>query len=59
MLYLFVYWQYPFFEHFLQVSHNLRIINNQNNTSGEKTAMLDTFAKLFQAMRNRTICGQD
>ena len=26
-----------FFEHFLQISHNVRIINSQNNMSGEKT----------------------
>jgi len=27
--------------------------------SGEKTRKLDTFAKLFQAMRSRTTCWQD
>jgi len=29
-----------FFEHFLQISHNLRTINDQNNMSGEKTRNL-------------------
>jgi len=28
----------------------LRIINGQNNTSGEKTRMLDPLAKLFKAI---------
>jgi len=46
-----------FFEHFLQISHNL--INGQNNMSGEKTRQLETLTKLFQAMRSRTICWQD
>jgi len=27
--------------------------------SGEKTRELDTLAKLFQAMRSRTICWQE
>ena len=36
----------PFFEHFLQVSYNLRIINRQNNTSGENIRKLGTPAKL-------------
>jgi len=27
--------------------------------TGEKTKKLDTFVKLFQAMRSRTICLQD
>jgi len=27
--------------------------------SGERTRKLDTFAKLFQAMRSRIICWQD
>jgi len=27
--------------------------------SGEKTRLLDTLAKLFQAMRSKTICWQD
>jgi len=27
--------------------------------TGEKTRKLETFAKLFQAMRSRTICSQD
>jgi len=31
-----------FFEQFLQISLNLRIINDQKNTSGEKTRNLDT-----------------
>jgi len=43
-----------FFEHFLEVSHNLRKINAQNNMRGEKTKNLDTPAKLFQAIRSRT-----
>jgi len=47
----------PFFEQFLQISHNLRIIiNGQNNMSGEKTRKLYTLAKVFQAMRSRNIC---
>ena len=37
----------------------LRIINGQNNMSGEKTRKLYTLAKLFQAMRSRIICWQD
>jgi len=40
-------------------SHNLRKINGQNNTCGEKTKNLDTLAKLLQAMRSRNICWQD
>jgi len=27
-----------FFEHFLQISHNLRVVNGQNNLSGEEKA---------------------
>ena len=46
------------FEHFLQSSHNLRLINSQNNMSGEKTRKLDTLAKLLQAMRSRNIRQQ-
>jgi len=45
-----------FFEQFLQISHNLRIINGQNNMSAEKIRKLDALAKLFQAMRSRAIC---
>jgi len=48
-----------FFEHFLRISHNLRIINGQNSMSAGKTGKLDTLAKLFQAMRNRTTCWQE
>jgi len=48
-----------FSEHFVQMSHNLRIINGQTNINGEKTIKLDTLANLFQAMRSRTICWQD
>ena len=33
-----------FFEHFLQISRNIRIINSQKNMSGEKTRKLDTVA---------------
>jgi len=55
MLFLFINSLYPFFEHLLQVSHNLRIINGQNNMSGEKTRKLDTVAKLFHAVSS-TIC---
>jgi len=54
-LFLFINSLYPFFLHLLQVSHNLRTINGQNNMSGEKTRRLDTLAKLFHAMRSRTI----
>jgi len=38
-----------FFGHFLQISHNLRIINGQNNMSDGETRKLDIPAKLFQA----------
>jgi len=48
-----------FFEHFLQLSHNLRIINGHSNTTGRKTRKLDTFEKLIQAMKSRTICWKD
>jgi len=34
-----------FFEHFLQISHNLRIIKVQNNMSGEKTLSQNCFKK--------------
>ena len=44
---------------FLQISHNLRIINGQNNMSSEKIRNLDTLAKLSQTMRSRTICCKD
>jgi len=36
-----------FFKHFLQMSHNLRIINGHNMT-GENTRKLDTLAKCFE-----------
>ena len=42
-----------FFEHYLQISHNLKTINRQNSMSGEKTRKLHTIAKRFQAMRSR------
>ena len=48
-----------FIEHFLQISHNVRIINDQNNMSGEKTRKLGTLAKLFQAVRSRSVYWQD
>jgi len=48
-----------FFEHFLEVSHNLRIINGQNNISGEKNRTLDTLTKIFQALRSSAISWQD
>ena len=42
-----------FWDHFLQIRHDLRTINNnQMNISGEKSWKLDTLAKLFQTMRN-------
>ena len=44
-----------FWEHFLQISHDLRTINHQINISGEKTWKLDTLAKLFQTMRNGSV----
>jgi len=59
MLFLFINCLISIFEHFLQISHNLRIINGQNNMSGEITRKSDTLVKLFQAMRSRTICWQD
>jgi len=43
-----------FFEHFLQIGHNFRIINGQNNVSSEVTRKLDILEKMFQAMRTRT-----
>jgi len=47
---------YPLFEHFLQINHNLRTINDQINISNEKPRKLeDTLAKLFQTMRNRPV----
>jgi len=42
-----------FSEHFLQVSHNLRVINAQINIRGKKTRKLDTLAKLFQCILTR------
>ena len=39
--------------------HNLRKINGQNNTCGEKTRNLDILAKLLRAMRSRNICWRD
>jgi len=43
-----------FIKHFLQIRHNLRIINDQINTSGEKQERntLSQVATLFQAMRS-------
>jgi len=35
------------------------VINDPNNISGENTRTLDTLAKLFQAMRSKTICWKD
>jgi len=35
ILFLFINYQYPFFENFTQVSHNFKIINGQNISSGE------------------------
>jgi len=55
MLFLFINCLISIFEHFLQLSHNIRIINRQKNMSGEKAKKLDTLVKLFQAMRSRTI----
>jgi len=43
-----------FFEHFLQIGRNVRIINGRNNMSGEKKTKLDTLAKVRQAMISRT-----
>jgi len=40
-------------ERFLQISHNLRIINDQINISGEKSRKLDTPAKLFPCISTR------
>ena len=40
---------------FLKLSHNFRITNDQNISSGEKTRKLDTLAKLFQAVRSRPV----
>jgi len=37
-----------FFEHFLQISHNLRIINSQNNMTGEETRNLTLFQNCFK-----------
>jgi len=47
-----------FFEHFLQISHNLRIFNYQNNVWGQKTKKL-TLAQLFHAMRSRPVGWHD
>jgi len=40
-------------EHFLQISHNLRTINAQINISGEKPRKLDTLAKLLHCIVKR------
>ena len=45
MLFLFINCLISIFDHFLQTSHNSRIINGQNNMSGEKIRKLDTLAK--------------
>jgi len=44
-----------FFEHFLLISHNLRIINGHSNITAEKTKKFGTLAKVFQAMRSGTV----
>jgi len=45
-----------FCEHFLQISHNLRTINDEINISGEKPRNLeDALTNLFQTMRNRPV----
>ena len=48
-----------FWEHFLQLSHNLIIVNDQISISGEKPWKLDTLAKLFQTMRNGSVPWHD
>ena len=47
-----------FFEHFLQISHYLRIINGQNNVSraAKKQESYTLSQNCFQAMRSRSIC---
>ena len=44
-----------FCEHFLQISHNLITINDQINIRFKKTRKLDTLAKLFHKMINRSV----
>jgi len=39
------------YEHFQQISHNLRIFNAQIHISGEKTRKLDTLEKLYHDYR--------
>jgi len=49
---LFLFMPYSFFRA-LSAINSLRIVNGQNNMSGEKSGKLDTLAKLFQPMRSR------
>ena len=46
-----------FSEYFLQLSHNLRTINDKVNITGEKSRKLDTLTKLFQT--NRPVSWHD
>jgi len=54
MIFLLINCLIPSFEHFLEASHNLRIINGLKNISGEKQESIPP-SQNFQGMRSRHV----